>query len=145
MTILDDTNQAILRVLRANARESVKGIAAQTGLARSTVRNRIERMENDGIIKGYRVDLKSVGQGAVEAFLLVHLSATPAQQVIDVAASLPEVQRCYSLSGEIDLIVEVQASNIEQLNKVRDVLSGISVVTSVTTSIILNKDFDGIR
>lgn len=143
MTILDETNQAILRILRGNARESIKGIAAQTGLARSTVRNRIERMENDGIIKGYRVELKGSDEGSLEAFLLVHLSATPAQQVIDVAASLPEVQRCYSLSGEIDLIVEVRASNIEQLNKVRDALSEISVVASVTTSIILNKNFDG--
>lgn len=142
MTKLDETDQAILRILRGNARESIKGIAAKTQIARSTVRNRMARMETNGIITGYRVELKGAAGSKIEAFLLVRLAATPSLNVIDTAAGYPEVQRCYSLSGETDLIIEVHAESTERLNTVRDAISGLDAVSSLTTSIVLNKNFE---
>ncbi|MBT4890568.1 MAG: Lrp/AsnC family transcriptional regulator [Rhodospirillales bacterium] len=142
MSKLDKSDQAILKVLRGNARESIKGIAAKTGLARSTVRNRIERLETSGTITGYRVELKDTSVNGIEAFLLAHLTTTPSLSVIDMAAGFPEVKRCYSLSGEVDLIIEVHAENTERLNIVRDAVSALDTVASLTTSIILNKNFE---
>lgn len=142
MSKLDDSDQAILGVLRANARESIKGIAAKTGLARSTVRYRIERLEASGTITGYRVELKDAGEHGIEAFLMAKLTTTPSLPVIDVAAGFPEVQRCYSLSGNVDLIIEVHAASTERLNTIRDAIAELDTVASLTTSIILNKNFE---
>ena len=79
---LDDTDQKIIRVLRENAREPVKGIATKTGLARSTVRHRMERLEKNGVITGYRVELREGDPAGIEAFLLVILKRTPSYPVV---------------------------------------------------------------
>lgn len=143
MRDLDDTDRKILQALRANARESIKGIAAQTGLARSTVRYRLQKLEDDGIITGYHVTLRHAPEKVLGAFLFVRLKKTPAHDLIARIAGFPEVKRCYSLAGDPDLIVEVEADNAERLNALRDAIATDPISEEVRTSLILNRDFEG--
>ncbi|RED54345.1 Lrp/AsnC family transcriptional regulator [Aestuariispira insulae] len=142
MSQLDETDRKIIAILRENGREPVKGIATKTGIARSTVRHRLERLETSGIIAGYQAVIQDPSSSKVGAVLLARLHHTPAYDLIEDLSALTEVRRCYSLSGEIDLIIEIEAANAEQLNSVRDRIANHAAVADITTSIILKKNLE---
>jgi DNA-binding Lrp family transcriptional regulator len=77
MRPLDDKDRQILQFLRANARLPLKSLAAKVGIARSTVRDRLTRLEADGIIRGYHAEVVHGGP-SVSAYLFVRLRTTPA-------------------------------------------------------------------
>lgn len=55
---------------------------------------------------------------------------------------MAEVARCYSLSGDIDLLVEIEAADAAQLNATRDRIATITGVEDTTTALILKRDKD---
>ena len=142
MRELDQTDREILAILQRNARESLKGIAAQTGLARSTVRYRLQRMEAEGVIGGYRVELARDSDRGIAAFLFVRLKTTPALALIELLRGYREVLRCYSLAGDPDLLVELEAEGMDGVNALRDVIARREEVAEVRTSMVLNRDVE---
>ncbi|MGH8177740.1 MAG: Lrp/AsnC family transcriptional regulator [Steroidobacter sp.] len=141
---MDDTNRQILELLQQNARLSIKTIASRVGLARSSVRERIARMEATGVIRGYRVELASRDplSSHIEAFLIIRLDKTPAPQTIARIVANPGVTRCSSVGGDIDVIVETCTTDIESLNRMRDEIACYPHVIDLTTAIILKRDKD---
>ncbi|MGH8186047.1 MAG: Lrp/AsnC family transcriptional regulator, partial [Steroidobacteraceae bacterium] len=114
---MDEKNRRILEVLQRDARTPIKTIAAKVGMARSSVRERLLRMERDGLIRGYRVELGLPGSaGIVEAFLLLRLDKTPSPRTIARIVASPHVVRCSSVGGETDVVVEVRVTDIATLN-----------------------------
>jgi DNA-binding Lrp family transcriptional regulator len=137
---MDDIDQAILRMLRENARTSLKAISGKVDLARSSVRERIAKLERAGTIRGYRADIAPDGQPGLRAILLMRLRITPSPGIVRRVTATKAVRRCYSLSGEIDLLVEIEAPTMARLNATRDALAQIDGVADVTTAPILNVD-----
>ncbi|CAN0500325.1 unnamed protein product, partial [Phaeothamnion confervicola] len=119
---LDDKDRKILDLLRQDARLPLKTLAAKVGLARSSLRDRLSRLEADGIIRGYRADIAASVSG-VAAYLFVRLNRTPALDLIETLRAVPGVRSCVSLTGDIDLLVELAAAGTEELNAVRDRIS----------------------
>ena len=139
MRPLDDKDRQILDLLRSDARLPLKALAAKVGLARSTLRDRVSRLEADGIIRGYRADIVD-GQSSVAAYLFIRLKATPAPDLIALLKRMPEVRSCTSLTGDIDLLVELAAASTEHVNVARDRISSHESVADLTTSIVLNRN-----
>ncbi|NJO13370.1 MAG: Lrp/AsnC family transcriptional regulator [Gammaproteobacteria bacterium] len=132
---MDEKNRRILGLLQQNARVSIKTIAAKVGLARSSVRERIARMEASGLIRAYRVELARNGDAAaVEAFLLIRLDRTPAPQTIARIVAQPAVVRCSSVGGDLDVIVEVRTPDVDALNRLRDEMASYPHVMELTTA-----------
>ena len=104
---MDEIDRKILRLLRDDARAPLKTIAAEVGLARSSVRQRIDRLEREGAILGYRAEIarEATGDGAIRAFLLLRLHRTPATEALRGIAALPAVRRFFSVTGDLDLVV----------------------------------------
>ncbi len=117
----------------------LKTLAAQVGLARSSLRERLTRLEAEGVIRGYRVDVAEDGD-QVAAYLLVRLKKTPALDLIEGLRGLAEVRHCASVAGDIDLIVLLEARTVERINAVRDRIAGYPDVADLTTSIVLRRD-----
>lgn len=141
---MDEKNRQILALLQQNARISIKTLAARVGLARSSVRERIARLEASGVIRGYRVELAAVDEvPAVEAFLILRLSRTPAPSTIARIVAHPAVTRCSSVGGDLDVIVETSTSDVASLNQVRDEIAGYPQVADLTTALILKRDKRG--
>lgn len=136
---MDDKDLRILQLLREDARLPLKTVAGAVGLARSSVRERIAKLEEAGVIRGYRADVADgVAAGAnIQAFLLVRLHRTPSPDVIRRINEQPGTRRCYSVSGEIDLIVEIAALTMRDLNDQRDTVARIDGVADVTTVPVL--------
>lgn len=139
MRRLDDKDRKILEMLRGDARLSLKALAAAVGLARSSLRDRLSRLEADGVIRGYHAAIDD-GDQTVAAYLFVRLRQTPAPDFIALLRRMPGVRSCTSLTGEIDLLVEIAAATTEQLNALRDRISSQPAVADLTTSIVLNRD-----
>ena len=139
---MDDKNRQILDLLQRDARISIKAIAARVGLARSSVRERIARLEREGTIRGYRVELagSSPADGSIGAFLLLRLAKTPAPTTIRRIVGCPDVVRCASVSGDTDVIVEVRTADVATLNRLRDEMAGYPHVTDLTTMLILKRE-----
>jgi DNA-binding Lrp family transcriptional regulator len=139
MRPLDDKDRQILDLLRADARLPLKTLAAKVGLARSTLRERVARLEGEGIIRGYHAEIAEAAS-AVRVYLFVRLKTTPARGFIAMLRRMPEVRSCTSLTGDIDLLVELAAGTTERVNALRDRISSHEAVADLTTSIVLNRD-----
>ena len=139
MRPLDDKDRQILDLLRADARLPLKTLAARVDLARSTLRDRLSRLEAEGIIRGYRAEIVDSASN-VAAYLFIRLKATPAPGLIAFLKRMPEVRSCTSLTGDIDLLVELAASSTDRVNALRDRISSHETVADLTTSIVLNRN-----
>jgi DNA-binding Lrp family transcriptional regulator len=139
---MDEKNLQILRLLQQNARLPLKTVAGKVGLARSSVRERIARMEAEGIILGYKADVQTNHRGGemVRALLMIRLGRTPARETVSRIAALPSVRRCASVSGDLDLVVEVEADVMSGLNAARDEIALMPDVADVTTAIVLKEE-----
>jgi DNA-binding Lrp family transcriptional regulator len=142
---MDEKNLQILRLLQQNARLPLKTLAGKVGLARSSVRERIARMEAEGIILGYRADVQpsSLRDDGVQALLMIRLGRTPARETVARITALQAVRRCFSVSGDIDLIVEIEAGTMSALNSARDEIALLADVADVTTAIVLKDEKPG--
>lgn len=136
---LDEKDRQILELLRADARLPLKTLAARIGLARSTLRDRLSRLEADGIIRGYHADIADESP-SVSACLFIRLKSTPAPGLIALLRRMPEVRSCTSLTGDIDLLVEIAAPTTDRVNALRDRISSHEVVADLTTSIVLDRN-----
>lgn len=137
---LDETDQKILAILAQDARLPVKTIAGRVGLSRSSARDRIQRLEQRGVIQGYRAQLATGPE--IGAFLSVQLAETPHRPTVAAIVSIPEVARCWSVSGDIDLFVELRAGDAEALNNARDRIATLPHVARVMTAMILKREKD---
>ncbi|SDP91371.1 transcriptional regulator, AsnC family [Phyllobacterium sp. YR620] len=142
MKELDDKDRAILSILSRDAKIPIKTLAGEIGLSRSATSERILFLEKSGVIRGYRADIGQLNEGLICAFLLISLVRTPSLGVLDRLAAYPEVRRVSSVSGQLDLIVEIEVPSINHLNTIRDRVATMDQVDDVTTSIILRRDID---
>lgn len=139
---MDAKDHVILELLRDNARLPLKTIAGAVGLASSSVRERIARLEDSGLIVGYGARLGLAAPG-VSAILLVRLKATPDRGAVADLVAMAAVRRCWSVAGEIDLIVEIWGADMNALNAARDAIATHEGVKTVTTAPVLLREKDG--
>jgi DNA-binding Lrp family transcriptional regulator len=142
MTAFDAKDRLLLELLYSNARLPLKTIAARVGLARSSVRERVARLENSGVIRGYRADVDwPLPAGRIQAYFSLRLRQTPAPSLVRRLRERPELERCCSLGGEVDLILSACAESLPALNGLREWLAGQAEVAAVTTSVVLQEEF----
>lgn len=140
MRELDAKDRDILRILSKDARIPLKTLAGRIGLSRSATSERVAHLEKNGAIRGYRADIGRIDKGMVAAFFLITLVRTPSLSILDHLAGFAEVRRVSSVSGQLDLIVEVEAASIDRLNNLRDAVASHESVEDLTTSIVLRYD-----
>lgn len=136
-------DEQLIALLRLNAREPVASLARKLGISRSTVQDRLRRLEETGVIAGYTVKLsEQVSSGGIEAFVTIESEARRASDVARAIAKLPQVEALYSVSGRYDLIAEIRAQNAAALDKVLDVIGEIAGVTGTESAVILSTKLD---
>ncbi len=137
---VDAIDERIIALVTADARLPLKTIAATVGLARSSVRQRLMKLEASHVILGYHARVACPDR--VSAMLQVQLAKTPDLAVVAAVTRMAEVRRCYSLSGTTDLSIELEAATTTALNAARDRIAMLPGVAGVVTALILNRDKD---
>jgi len=141
---LDAIDRRIIAELQADARLSNVELADRVGLSPSPCLRRVKRLEQDGIIEGYRAVLSRdrVGLG-FSVFLAVKIDAHANERALafeDTVCAMPEVLACHMVSGEADYLLEVVVAGLEQYQRflverllslpiVREVRSNIAIQT----------------
>jgi DNA-binding Lrp family transcriptional regulator len=133
---MDDKDLAILHELQKNVRASVKQIAGAVGLSRSSVGSRLTALQRAGVIRGVQIELQEDKQ-AISAILLVSLSNTPNTKCFEQIADCTCVRSCVSVTGDIDVVVDMAAPSIERLNRARDRIALVDGVDRVVTLVVL--------
>ncbi|MBZ7923062.1 Lrp/AsnC family transcriptional regulator [Ensifer sp. 2YAB10] len=142
MNDIDAIDRTILSILTREARIPMKSLAGRIGLSRSATTERVSRLEKAGIIRGYRADIGQLDEGTIHAFLLVTLKRTPSIGVLDRLAGVSAVRKVSSVSGQLDLVVEVEVGSINALNELRNEVATMENVEDLTTSIVLRRDIE---
>lgn len=114
MTALDPTDIKILNCIQQEARISERALAARVYKAAPTVHDRLEKLENQGFIKGYvaLLDRAKVGR-PVLVVLMVRLKAQNTELLAEfesLVRDMPEVQSCFIVSGNWNFILQVTAA-----------------------------------
>jgi Lrp/AsnC family leucine-responsive transcriptional regulator len=138
---LDTLDQRILAELRGNGRMSHSDLAERVNLSRNAVRQRVERLERDGTIRGYTVltdEDHSFPRYAVTAVMFVHrIDRMRGGDVIKKIKALPEVTLCDVLSGELDLMVRIETAHAERLKEIWNLIANLPGVRDTVTSMVL--------
>ena len=140
---LTDKDEELLALLRLNAREPVAALARKLGLSRTTVQDRLRRLEQQGVITGYRVKLGEAGpRGALRG--MINISVEPRRQieVAKMISRLPEVEVLHTVSGKFDMMAEVKANSPEAIDLVIDRIGQLPGVTEIETAVILSTKLD---
>jgi Lrp/AsnC family leucine-responsive transcriptional regulator len=116
---MDGLDRKILELLQANARQKNVELARELGIAPSTALERVRRLEEQGLIQGYRGLVDPAGLGlAIQAFVAVsldHHEVDTIRQFEEGIQRVPQVRVCYHLAGRFDYLLLVAAGGLEQL------------------------------
>lgn len=130
----DRRNLELIRMLQADPRMPVSGLARGIGMSAPAVRERLLRLEEDGVIRGYRLELGPVALGLpVTVYVRVRPSTGQLPKLIELAQAMPEVVECHRVTGEDCFIIKVHLDAIENLDRIVDRLLAYG---QTTTSIV---------
>jgi Lrp/AsnC family leucine-responsive transcriptional regulator len=117
----DHKNLELLRLLQKNPRASVSELARRIGMSNPAVKERILRLEERGILAGYRLDLNPKELGYhVTAFVRIRPLPGHLSKVADLAQATPEVTECHRITGEDCFILKIYLKEISNLDRVLD-------------------------
>lgn len=139
---LDQIDHKILTELEQNSRLPVATLAKRVSLSRNAVRQRIERMERDQIIIGYTIN-RGDGEGDknnVTAYMFI--TRHDRMRGADVTATIrqiPEVKSCHIVSGDLDLILRIEAGSQERIQEIWRTLADSPSILDINTSFSLSK------
>jgi DNA-binding Lrp family transcriptional regulator len=140
---MDDLDRTIIALLRADARMSLATLARRLKVARSTVQARLERLETNGTITGYTLKL---GEGAdpnrLRATVLLTIEPRAQAAVLQRLKSISEIERVYTTSGRVDLLLQIACPNTQVLDQVLDQIGAMTGVHSSESLIHLSTKID---
>jgi len=134
---MDDLDRQILDVLRRDSRTPYTEIADRIGVSEGTVRNRVERLQADGTIERFTV---STSTGNVKAMIEVDVAVdVDTHAVGDEIATWDEVDFVWQVSGELDIVVVVDAKDTTRVNELITKTRELDDVTTTKTRLILDE------
>ena len=135
---LSDGETRLLNLLRENARRPVAELARILGVSRTTVQNRIARLEDAGVIGGYSVILgEDYRAGRLRAHVLIVHAPRMVASIVSALRRMDVVERIYTVSGPYDLLVEIETDTAARLDEELDRIAALDGVERTTTLIIL--------
>jgi Lrp/AsnC family leucine-responsive transcriptional regulator len=119
--LVDDTNRGLLAELQADARLSLAELGRRVGLSSPAVAERLQRLEQSGVIRGYHADIDPGALGlALGAVIRVRPAPGQLQNVAELARRTPEVVECHRITGEDCFILRAHVRDVGHLEEVID-------------------------
>jgi len=139
---MDRLDTAILTTLQGDGRISWSQLAKRVSLSASAVQRRVESLLERGVIENFTVDLNEAALGHnVKAFVTVHIERQNTKLADDFRRRVrehPQVQACHMISGSIDFMLEIVASNLDAFGRFIDgELLSMPAVKDASSSIVL--------
>ena len=134
--MVDEIDEQILGLLEENSRMTYVEIATLVGLSEGAVRNRIQGLVSNGIIKRFTIE-KSISHGVRALTMIAVEPSVPTFEVSQKVDKLDGAEQLYEVTGEYDIVLVSNGSNIESINKIIEDIRKISGVEKTNTIIVL--------
>jgi DNA-binding Lrp family transcriptional regulator len=141
---MDATDRKIVALLRENARRSYLDIGGHVGLSAPAVKRRVDRLENDGVIRGYTtvVDPHAFGWHA-EAFVDLYCEGGMSGDAIRrVLQTEPRVASAHTVAGEASALLHVMAEDTKDLELALERIRNTEGITRTVTEVVLSTLFE---
>ena len=139
--ILDEIDKKIINILKINARESASNIAESINLSIPATSDRIKKLEDAKIIKGYyaEIDSRKIGLNLSALITIISESSSNYGKIIKFANQSDEIVECYATTGRGSHILIIETENTESLEKLlREIQSWPNVIRTETQIILSN-------
>ncbi|PSP75959.1 AsnC family transcriptional regulator [Halobacteriales archaeon QS_3_64_16] len=134
---MDDLDRAILDALRRDARTPYTEIADRVGTSEGTVRNRVDRMSEDGVIERFTIATRT---GNIKAMIEASVDvAVDTSAVAERMAEWPEVDFVWQVSGRKDVVLVVDAADTQGVNDLISQAREMEEIVSTETRLILDE------
>jgi Lrp/AsnC family leucine-responsive transcriptional regulator len=131
---IDAVNRRVLEELQRDPRLTMSELGRRVGMSSPAVTERVRRLEEAGVIRGYRLDLNPVALGLpIAAYIRIRPNSGQLPRIAELAQQIPEVVECHRVTGEDCFILKVHIPAIDQLDRLLD---SFLLYGSTTTTII---------
>jgi DNA-binding Lrp family transcriptional regulator len=144
MAITDRTDEQIVALLRENARRSYQDIGERVSLSAPAVKRRVDRLEADGVIRGYTATIEPTAFGwhshaFVELFCEGRMSGAEVRAAV---SKHPEVEGAYTVAGAPSAILHVRATDTQHLEDALERIRETPGVLRTQTQVVLSTLFE---
>jgi DNA-binding Lrp family transcriptional regulator len=144
MARIDEIDERIVALLRENARRSFQDIGERVSLSAPAVKRRVDRLEAEGVIRGYTVTIEPTAFGwHSHAFVELYCDGRMAGAEVSAAVSKhPEVEGAYTVAGSPSAILHVRATDTQHLEQALERIRETGGVTRTETQVVLSTLFE---
>lgn len=130
-SVADPVNLRILGELQRNPRLTMSELGRRVGLSAPAVTERVRRLEETGVIQGYRLELNPAALGLpLAAYIRMRPNPGQLHRVADLARQIPEIVECHRVTGEDCFILKVYLPSLDQLDRVLDLFLAYGTTTT---------------
>lgn len=136
---MDEVDQRLIAELRRDGRAALSDLAERLGLARGTVRARMERLMDRGEIAGFTVLTRGdVTAAPVRGLMMIGIEGRGGERVMARLQGIPAVMAVHSTNGKWDLIAELSTQTLSELDEVIHRIRAIEGVMTSETNLLLS-------
>jgi Lrp/AsnC family transcriptional regulator, leucine-responsive regulatory protein len=119
--LLDQRNVELLRLLRADPRMNVSALSRRIGMSAPAVRERIARLEEAGVIRGYRLEIDPRALG-FPITVMVRIRPMPGKlpKIVELAQAIKQISECHRITGEDCFIIKLHLRSLDELDAILD-------------------------
>ena len=133
----------LIRLLQANARESISNLARTLGVSRTAVQERLNRLKRLGVIEGFTVKLNpDWDRNQVTTFIELVVDPKYARRIRVTLESMPAIKALWTVSGRFDFLAEATAPTTEDIDRLLDDLGDLEGVTRTESVVVLSTIFE---
>ena len=136
---MDKFDLAIIEQLKLNARASISSIADEVALSRSSVSERIKKLEKNNVIRGYQVLLTESQKEGVSVYFEIQHQCAKCSEIIHHFRQIPEVVTCHGITGDMDLLVFVKADSMRRIHEIREKLDALGEIVKIKTHVVMSE------
>jgi Lrp/AsnC family leucine-responsive transcriptional regulator len=119
--LLDQRNLELLRLLRANPRISLSELARRVGMSAPAVRERVARLEEGGVILGYRLEIDGRSLGfPIVAMVRIRPMPGKLPKIVELAQATREISECHRITGEDCFLIKLHLRSLDELDPILD-------------------------
>ena len=138
--MIDDIDRKLLNILQEDARISNAELARRVGMAPSGILERVKKLEERGLIRGYqaRLDSRKLGSGLVAFAFVKSDERVGGIESAESLAAIPEVQEVHHIAGEDCYLIKIRVADVEALGRLlREKVGVIPSIRSTRTTIVM--------
>lgn len=139
---LSTVDRELLALLLKDSRQSISSLSVQLSVSRTTVKNRIERLKDSGVISRFTIEVnatRNIQHYGISAFFNIQLHRPVCKIIYAYVSGWPELRGCWSIAGGTDMILHVSCVSHDELERLRDSLARHREVKTLWTQTVLRQ------